>query len=182
MPLRRPALHCWICLALLGLYTACQAGPLDDVRALMSRGDLPAALVAADKAVQAQPQDANLRFLRGVVLMDLRRDEEAALQFTTLTHEYPELPDPYNNLALLHARGGRLELARQALQSALLNDPKHRAARINLGQVHLLLAVQAWEQAASASPSDLALQRKLQGLRSLLASDALANAAAGVAR
>ena len=182
MPLRRPALHCLICLALLGLYTACSAGPLDDVRALMSRGDLPAALVAADKAVQAQPQDANLRFLRGVVLMDLRRDEEAALQFTTLTHEYPELPDPYNNLALLHARGGRLELARQALQSALLNDPKHRAARINLGQVHLLLAVQAWEQAASASPSDLALQRKLQGLRSLLASDALASAAASAAR
>lgn len=171
-----------ICLALLGLGTACQAGLADELRALMSRGDLPAALVAADKAVQAQPRDATLRFLRGVVLMDLRRDEEAALQFTTLTHEYPELPDPYNNLALLHARSGRLELARQALQSALLSDPKHRAARVNLGQVHLLLAAQAWEQAASASPSDLALQRKLHGLRTLLASEALTGATAGTAR
>jgi hypothetical protein len=82
----------------------------------------------------------------------------------------------------LHARAGRLELARQALQSALLSDPKHRAARINLGQVHLLLAAQAWEQAATASPSDLALQRKLQGLRALLASDALPGTAASAAR
>ena len=170
------------CLALLALGGACQAGPVDDVRTLMARGELAAALAAADKAVQALPQDATLRFLRGVVLMELRRDDEAALQFTTLTHEYPELPDPYNNLALLHARAGRLELARQALQSALLSDPKHRAARINLGQVHLLLAAQAWEQAASTSPSDLALQRKLQGLRTLLASDALPGTAASAAR
>lgn len=182
MPLRRPARHRVFLLALLSMVSLCHAGPVDDLRALMARGDLPAALAAADKAVQAQPQDAGLRFLRGVVLMDLRRDEEAALQFTTLTHEYPELPDPYNNLALLHARAGRLEPARQALQSALLNDPRHRAARVNLGQVHLLLAAQAWEQAAATQPSDLALQRKLQALRTLLASEALAGPAAGAAR
>lgn len=148
----------------------------------MARGELPAALAAADKAVKAQPQDATLRFLRGVVLMDLRRDDEAVLQFTTLTHEYPELPDPYNNLALLHARAGRLESALQALQSALLNDPKHRAARVNLGQVHLLLAAQAWEQAAAGSPQDLALQRKLQALRTFLASEALTGPARGAGR
>ncbi len=174
MPHRQPALFRApsLVLLLLGLATGIQAAPADEVRALMGRGDSLAALAAADRAVQAQPRDATLRFLRGVVLMELRRDDEAVQAFTQLTHEYPELPDPYNNLALLHARAGRLESAREALQSALLANPSHRAARANLGQIHLLLAAQAWDQAANASPPDAELQRKLQALRQLLASEA----------
>lgn len=53
----------------------------------------------ADRGLQVQPRDATLRFLRGVVLMDMRRDDDAVAQFTQLTHEYPELPEPFNNLA-----------------------------------------------------------------------------------
>ncbi len=158
------------------------AVPLDDLRVLMARGDLPGALSAADRGLQADPRNASLRFLRGVVLMDLRRDDEAIVQFTQLTHEYPELPDPFNNLALLQARAGRLEEARVLLHSALLNDPGHQAARVNLGQIHLLLASRAWEQAAGSPAADAALRRKLQALRALLASEALAGPAAGTAR
>ena len=102
--------------------------------------------------------------------MDLRRDEEALGHFTRMTQDYPELPDPQNNIALLHARAGRLEQARQALETALRNDPTHRAARTNLGHVHLLLAVQAWELVAAEGPLDTALLRRLEALRALLAS------------
>jgi Tfp pilus assembly protein PilF len=112
-----------------------------------------------------------------VVLMDLAKDVQAVAAFTELTQDFPELPDPYNNLALLHARQGKLELARQALEIALRNDPNHRAARANLGQVHLMLAVQAWEQAAALGPIDVPLQRKLESARALLTSPALATAA-----
>lgn len=183
MPSRHPALiRTLVLAALLAWLGIGHAAPADEVRALINRGELPAALAAADKAVQAQPRDAALRFLRGVALMEMRRDDEAIQQFTQLTQEFPELPDPYNNLALLHARAGRLELARQALQRALLNDPNHRAARINLGQIHLLLAAQAWEQAASAPGADASLQRKLQALHAFLASEAIAGPAAGAPR
>jgi Flp pilus assembly protein TadD len=182
MPLHRPALTFLLALTLSCAGVACLAGPVEDLRLLISRGDLPGALVAADKALQAKPRDATLRFLRAVVLMDMHRDEEAIALFTELTHEYPELPDPYNNLALLHARAGRLDQARVSLQHALLNDPHHHAARVNLGQIHLWLAAQAWEQAASAPPADAALRRKLQALRALLASEALAGTATGAAR
>lgn len=182
MPLRRSALTWLLALALSALAGTCLAGPADDIRLLLSRGDLPGALAAADRSLQVQPRDATLRFLRGVVLMDMRRDDDAVAQFTQLTHEYPELPEPFNNLALLHARAGRLEEARLSLRSALLNDPGHQAARVNLGQVHLLLAAKAWEQAASAATADSALRRKLQALRNLLASEALAGPAASAAR
>ena len=127
----------------------------------------------------AQPRDAQLRFLLGVALMDLGRDTEALAHFTRMAQDYPELPDPYNNIALLQARAGRLEAARQALETALRNDPSHRAARLNLGQVHLMLAVQAWELAAAEGPLDTALLRRLEMVRALLLNGPAAPPAVG---
>jgi len=142
----------------------------ENVRALLARGELPAALATAQAGVAARPGDAQSRFVLGVVLMDMGRDAQALAVFTDLSQAYPELPDPMNNIALLQARAGQLEPARQSLETALRNDPAHRAARVNLGQVHLMLAAQAWSQAAAAMPGDSALQSKLQSVRALLAS------------
>ena len=149
------------------------ADVLSDVQTLMARGDLPAALRATDAAAKANPRDAQARFLNGVVLMELQRHGEALAAFTQFSQEYPELPEPYNNIALLHVRAGRLELARQALETALRNDPAHRAARANLGEVHLMLAVQAWEQAATTGPLDPRLMRKLDAARALVVTGAV---------
>ena len=143
-----------------------------EVRALLTRGELEAALQRAERAAAAKPLDAQLQFLHGVVLMDLQRDGPALEVFTRMSQDYPELPDPFNNIALLHARAGEFELARQALESALRNDPGHRLARANLGRVHLVLAVQAWEQLSAQGPLDVALQRQLEGARALLAAEA----------
>ncbi len=97
--------------------------------------------------------------------------------FVAMTQQFPGLPEPYNNIALLHARAGRWEAAREALENALRNDPGHRVARENLGDVHLQLAIQAWEAAAGAGAGNPALQRKLKIGREL----AGANGAAAVA-
>ena len=151
---------------------AAMADETTEVRALLTRGDLNAALQRVERASAADPRDTQLRFLHGVVLMDLQRDAAALEIFTALSQEYPELPDPLNNIALLHARAGAFELARQALESALRNDPGHRLARANLGQVHLLLAVQAWERLGAQGPLDATLRRQLDGARALLAGGA----------
>jgi Flp pilus assembly protein TadD len=168
-PRFRPLLLHLAAAALLLSAAPARADEGAEIRALMARGEGVAALARAERAAQANPRDAQARFLNGVVLMDLQRDDEALALFTQLAQEYPELPDPQNNIALLQARAGRLELARQALQAALRNDPTHRIARANLGQVLLMLAVQAWEEAAAQGPLDVSLQRKLEGARALLA-------------
>lgn len=155
---------------LLAAAPARAADDVADVRALIASGDLASALERVDRALRERPRDPQARFVRGVVLMDLQRDDEAMAVFTDLAQEYPELADPPNNIALLHARAGRLEQARKALELALRNDPTHRMARANLGQVYLMLAVQAWEQAAAQGPLDVPLQRKLESARALLAS------------
>ncbi len=149
-----------------------RADAVADVQLLITRADLAGALQRAERAMTAQPQDPRMRFLRGVVLMDLQRNDEALAVFTDLSQEYPELPDPHNNIALLHVRAGRLAQALQSLQTALRNDPDHRTARLNLGQVHLMLAAQAWAQAAADAPLDALQQQQLDAVRALLAGSA----------
>jgi Flp pilus assembly protein TadD len=167
-----------LAVALLLACAASRADLLTDVQNLAAKGDLAGALRATEAAAAADPRNTQARFLRAVVLMDLQRDVEALDAFTQLSQEFPELPEPYNNLALLHARGGRLELARQSLETALRNDPGHRTARANLGEVYLMLAVQAWEQAATNGPLDARLTRRLDAARSLVASGAMPTASA----
>ncbi len=154
--------------ALLTVAGAAQAADIDLARDLLSRGEAERALAVAESALLRQPAEAALQFVRGVALMDLRRDDEALAQFERVAQQFPELPEPYNNIALLHARGGRLEPARQALEAALRNDPGHRAARANLGLVHLMLARQHWELLAAGGVIDPALGRRLEAVRALL--------------
>jgi Flp pilus assembly protein TadD len=149
---------------------ALRAGEYEDIDKLYRAGDLQQALRKADEAIALQPRAAQLRFLKGVMLTDLKRNAQAIEVFTALTQDFPELPDPYNNLAVLYAADGQLQSALVALQTALRNDPTHRAARENLGDVHLALAVQAWTAAqAGAKGDDAGLRRKLQLAREIQA-------------
>ncbi len=146
-----------------------RAGLADEVASLLAAGRMADALQRTEQALLVTPRDAQARFIRAVVLMDLGRDAEALETFTRLSQEFPELPEPLNNIGLLHARAGRLDAARAALESALRNEPGHRAARANLAEVHLMLAVAAWEQLGQAAPLDARLARRLEAVRALLA-------------
>lgn len=172
-----------IALATMVATTAAQAASNPDVQAvqeLLANGRPQEALqrldarsgplVLAGTSVDAAA--AELRFLRGVALMDLNRDAEALAWFERMAQDHPALPDPHNNIALLHVRAGRLEPAQQALETALRNDPSFRVARANLGLVHLMLAVQAWDQVVASGPADPLLVRRLEGARALLATPA----------
>jgi Flp pilus assembly protein TadD len=138
-------------------------------------------LQQARQAAAADPTNPGPRFALGVLLIDRQDDAEALDLFVLLTQQFPSLPEPYNNIALLHARAGRWDAARVALEAALRNDPGHSVARENLGDVHLQLALQAWEVAASGATSGAAgptLQRKLRLGRELAAANTAAALAA----
>jgi Flp pilus assembly protein TadD len=139
-------------------------------------GPASAALQQARQAAAADPGNPKVRFALGVLLIDAQQDAEAMELFVAMTEQFPSLPEPFNNIALLHARSGRWDAAREALESALRNDPGHRVARENLGDVHLQLALQAWG-AAAAGNGGPGLQHKLKIGREL----AEANGAAALA-
>jgi Flp pilus assembly protein TadD len=131
-------LCCWTLAAgLSGLAPAVwAASAYEDAQALIQQGKLDAALRKLDTHLRRNRQDAQARFTRGVVLAELGRVEEGVSAFATLVRDYPEMPEPYNNLAVLYARQGRYEDARAALEAAAALQPDAPATQENLGDVY----------------------------------------------
>jgi Flp pilus assembly protein TadD len=176
MPVVRHAPTLLCAAALLALTVA--AGPgaraaTDDAREierLFRSGDTTKALSRADAAIRLRPSDAGLRFTKGVMLTELQRTAEAADVFEALTQEFPDLPEPYNNLAVLLAGQGRIDRARDLLETALRHDPAYLTAHENLGDVYVRLAQRAYERITTAGRADAALDRKLRLARELTGS------------
>lgn len=155
--------------------------PLNDLQRadrLARRGELDAALTAVDKHLAGAPDDVPGRFLRGVILTDLKRTDEAMRIFTELTLQHPQLPEPFNNLAVIYAEAGNLERARAALEHAVSANPANGPIRENLGDVYVRLAEAAYERAAKLQPNRGALRAKLQAVRALAATPATSRGAA----
>jgi Flp pilus assembly protein TadD len=154
-----------LCAALLTMAGHAHADERSEIEQLFRSGDTAAALQRADHAIAAAPRDAQLRFFKGVMLGELNRHAEAEAIYLGLTQDFPELPEPYNNLAVLYAASGELGKAREALELALRNDPAYATAHENLGDVYVRMAVQSYERAGGSGAE---LQRKLQLARQLL--------------
>jgi Flp pilus assembly protein TadD len=142
---------------------------LQQVEKLMAAGQWKAALARAEAHLAKNPRDAQMRFVRGVILSELKDSAAAREVFERLTEEFPELPEPYNNLAVIHAAEGRLDRARSLLETALAVRPDYATAHENLGDVYLQMSADAYARAATLAPGNRALSAKLASTRELLA-------------
>jgi len=141
---------------------------LQEVQKLMAAGQFKPALARADAHLAKNPRDAQMRFVRGVILSELKDTAGAREVFERLTEEYPELPEPYNNLAVIDASRGQLQRARTLLEAALAIRPDYVTALENLGDIYLQLGVDAYQRAAKLQPSNRNLGNKLSLSRELL--------------
>lgn len=82
-----------------------------------------------------------------MILSEQGKSAEAINVFQKLTEDYPELPEPYNNLAVLHASAGNYDKARVALERAIRTNPAYATAHENLGDVYAKLASQSYDKA-----------------------------------
>jgi len=139
---------------------------LAQAQRLASEGRPDDALAAIEVALQESPSDARLRFLKGVILSGKGEDSAAIEVFRGLATQFPELPEPHNNLAALHAARGELDLALAALDDAVRALPSYALAHENLGDLHLQLAIRAWQRAVALEPSSPAAV-KLEAAREL---------------
>jgi tetratricopeptide (TPR) repeat protein len=153
--------------ALMGTGVA-QADDYAEIAHLLKAGKASEALTKADQRLSANPRDPQLRFLRGVAQADSGKQGDAITTFTKLTEEYPELPEPYNNLAVLYANQNQLDKARTALEMAIRTNPSYATAHENLGDIYAKLASQAYNKAlqldathANSVKPKLALIREL---------------------
>ena len=154
------------------------ADDLAAIQKLIRKGETTQAIEQLDAHLRTAPDDPQARFLKGVALADSGRRDEAIAVFLKLTEDHPELPESYNNLAVLYAQQGLYERARQALEMAIQAHPSYAIAYENIGDLHVKLASQAYDKAARLDARNKSAPRKLALARDLLAPPAKAAPAA----
>lgn len=148
---------------------AARGDEIQDAYKLYKQGQHDRALTIVNEFIPAHPQDARARFLLGLIQSEQGNTGEAIGTLTALTEDFPELPEPYNNLAVLHAKQGQYEKARMELEMALRNNPGYATAHENLGDIHARMAGQSYERAGQLDHKNTAVQAKLKMIQELLA-------------
>src|SRR4051812_9313828 len=150
-------------------FAAPPGGP-EDAQKLYGQGKLAPALEKVDAFLKAQPRDPQGRFLKGLILTEQKRTAEAIQVFTGLTEDFPELPEPYNNLAVLYASQGNYDKAKSALELAIHTHPSYATAHENLGDIYAQLASRAYDRALQLDKNNSTAQTKLAMVKDLFSS------------
>jgi tetratricopeptide (TPR) repeat protein len=142
---------------------------LADAARLISEGQYASALARIDAVLATDAKNPQARFLKGVVHADRAETDAAIATFEALNQDYPELPEPYNNLAVIWARQGEYDKARKALELALLTRPDYAIAHENLGDIYARLAGAEYDRAIALDRTNKSAQGKLVLVRELFA-------------
>ena len=136
--------------------------------AAISQHDWASALTQLDERIKTNPRDVQAKFKRATILARLNRDDDAIEAFTELTQLYPELPEPYNNLAALYAKHGRYEEARVALETAVKANPSYGLAWENLGDLYLRLADTSYRRAQTLGRASGTTPQRLADIEKII--------------
>jgi tetratricopeptide (TPR) repeat protein len=161
-----------LCVVMALSATVAYADDYADVNIMVRSGKLAEALTKADQYLAAKPRDPQMRFIKGVIQTEAGKPADAIATFTQITQDYPELPEPYNNLAVLYAGQSQFDKARAALEMAIRTNPSYATAHENLGDVYAKLASQAYSKALQLDSSNTGVQPKLALIRTLFAPEA----------
>ena len=138
------------------------------VEKLIGRGDFDEALAIIDEALQKNPVSVQLRFQRCVAYERMGEKARAAKLYEDFIVRYPEIPEPYNNLASIYASEGKLDRAQELVERALALRPTFALAYRNLGQIYLAKAKNAFESSLSNAPGSRSVQNKIKAIDELL--------------
>ncbi len=152
----------------LSVATSCAfADELKDISQLSDQGQQAAALERVNTYLAANPKDAQAMFMKGVILVESGKRDEAIKTFTDLTSKYPNLPEPYNNLAVLYADAGEYDKAKKALETAIKTHPSYATAHENLGDIYARMASEAYDKALQLDNGNSRAQSKLSMIKDL---------------
>ena len=149
------------------------ADSLKEARVLLAEKKYAESIAVLDRLITERPREPQSRFLRGVALSDSGKATEAILAFLALLGEYPELPEPRNNLAVLYAQKGEYALARDQLEAAISAAPDYTIAYENLGDLYARLAAIQYEKVLARDGRNRTAPAKLKMVRDVLAPPAL---------
>ncbi len=139
-----------------------------DIQLLINQGEYKEALKLTENQLSANKSDIKLQFMKGLVLTRLDRYGEAEKVFIQLTVDNPELPEPFNNLAVVYAAQGKYTEAEEALKNAINTHPSYATAHENLGDIYAKMASRAYNQALELDTSNKVAREKLSLVNDLI--------------
>jgi tetratricopeptide (TPR) repeat protein len=133
-----------------------------DIYSLITGKKLPEAIVEIDKELGVNPRNVQLRFVRSRIQIEMSQIDAAKKTLLEITQQFPELPEPYNNLAALEAQSGDLNQAKEYLELALKVQPTFATALENLGDVYTRLASRSYGKAVQIDRRLIDSRRKMK--------------------
>lgn len=149
------------------LITSVEAGN-EQIQRLIQQGNFEEALAMVEERLSKNPAEIQILFLKGLTLASMNRLKEAEAVFVDLTENHPELPEPFNNLAVIYALSGEYDKAKQALVSAINTHPSYAIAHENLGDIYAKMASQAYNQALKLDSDNKETRKKLAMINDLI--------------
>ena len=142
-----------------------QSDPHDQVKKLLRQEKFQRAEVLVDKFMAVNPRDPQMRFWKAWIT-DRTGDKQVALEmYLSLTQDYPEIAEPFNNLAVLYAAKGQFSVAKEALDAALRANPNYADAHENMGDVLIQLANYSFKRSLQINPAQRGVSRKINLLK-----------------
>jgi tetratricopeptide (TPR) repeat protein len=141
------------------------AATLREAKDLLDKKQYAAATAKLDQQIAQRPREPQARFMKGLALADEGRTDDAMAVFQAILSEYPELPEPRNNLAVLYAKKGEYARARDELERAVQAAPDYAVAHANLGDVYARLAEVEYEKTLALDKRNQAVAAKLKLIR-----------------
>lgn len=148
----------------------------NDIQTLVKEKQFDQALELTEGRLGSNPDDIKLLFLKGLILTRLERLPEAETAFLKLTEINPDLPEPYNNLAVVYAAQGKYSEAEQALQNAINTHPSYATAHENLGDIYAKMASRAYNQALELDNTNNSARAKLSLVNEMISEPGVAAA------
>ena len=114
------------------------------------------------------PRNVQLRYIKARLQLELRDFDGAKKTLIEITQQFPELPEPYNNLAAIVANQDKWIEARDYLELALKLRPSYSTAAANLGEVYVRLAAKAYENASQSRTNQRFYINRAKALNEML--------------
>lgn len=152
-------MHRFIVLLLCSIFVqpAFSAATIVELQRLIDQNSFSSATITGDQLLIEQPGNARIQFLTAYAYQMDRQTDRAKELYEKLIQEYPELPEPRNNLAMIYLNQGNSDKASQLLIDALNTNSSYSTAYNNLGRIYRGIASATYRQAVSESNQPVTL-------------------------
>ncbi|MDA9642643.1 tetratricopeptide repeat protein, partial [Nitrosomonadales bacterium] len=140
---------------------------IEEIKLLLKNGKYVLAETLTNNSIEENLNDPELLFYKGIIETNMGKNNQAIDTFRNLTERFPELPEPYNNLAVLYAEKGQFSLAKEILEQAIKTNPSYLTAHINLGDIFTKMASESYNKALEIDKSNNVAITKLSMITQL---------------